>query len=210
MTEKDILRAMGGIDAALITEAAPERRLRRMTWQKWATLAACFCLIAFIAVGYYNVVLRGANATGPVIFDYATFAEMNAAIGKETLYNDENTAFAQSEIVSISISCFEDENGEVDLREPNQLKATVSDGSIRVSYYILFGRDNVKKSYIGGYEEQKLRREIGGVTVHYSEIYDGFYHSQAKFVYGGDLYVIDVTSNEDIHDIHDYIESILG
>jgi DNA-directed RNA polymerase specialized sigma24 family protein len=51
-------------------------------------------------------------------------------------------------------------------------------------------------------------REIGDVTVHYSEIFDGSYHSQAKFVWGGDLYVIDVTSKEDIHDIQEYLDRI--
>ncbi len=207
MTEKDILRAMSGIDAALILES--EKIPKKVNWMKWTAIAACFCLIAFVAVGYYNVVLRGANAPGPTNFYYNSFAEMNAAIGKDTLYNDNNTAFAESETVSINISCFEDENGNVDIRDPNQLKATLSGGGVRVSYYILFGRDNVKKSYIGGYEEQKLRREIEGITVHYSKVFDGSYHSQAKFIYDGDLYVIDVTSKEDIHDIQDYIDQIL-
>ncbi len=198
MTEKDILRAMGGIDAALITEAAPERRLRRMTWQKWATLAACFCLIAFIAVGYYNVVLRGASAPGPESLEFESLADMNSAVGVETLYNDQKLTGIQN----ISVTYYGD--------QPSQAKIRTKDGDITVHYYVLFGRDKVKDSYIGGYEEQKLRREIGGVTVHYSKIFDGSYHSQAKFIYGGDLYVIDVTSSEDIHDIGDYIESILG
>ena len=208
MTEKDILRAMGGIDASLILDA--EKARKKIDWKKWTAIAACFCLVAFLAVGYYNVVLRGANAPGPINIYYDSFAEMNAAIGKDTLYNDENTAFAESEMISISISCFEDENGQVDVREPNQLKATLSGGGVRVSYYVLFDRDSVKKSYIGGYEEQDLRREINGITVHYSKVFDGSYHSQAKFVYGGDLYVIDVTAQEDICDIEDYIEKILG
>ena len=198
MTEKDILRAIGNIDAALITEAAPDRRPLRANWQKWATLAACFCLIAALAVGYYNVVLRGAQAPGPESFDFETLAEMNAAVGIETLYNDENV----TGIANISVTYYGD--------QPNQAKIRAKDGEITVHYYVLFGHDKVKDSYIGGYEEQKLRLEIGGVTVHYSKIYDGAYHSQAKFVCDGNLYVIDVTSSEDIHDIADYIESILG
>jgi hypothetical protein len=209
MTEKDILRAMSGIDAALILSADPATSRKKSNWRKWTAIAACFIVAAFVAVGYYNVVLRGANATGPVILDYASFAEAGAAIGKDILYNDENTSFAESGIGSVSISCFEDENGSVDVGDPNQLKARVNQNGIRVSYYILFGRDDVKKSYVGGYEEQKLRREIGGVTVHYSKIYDGAYHSQAKFIHGGNLYIIDVTSNEDTHEIMDYIDRIL-
>lgn len=206
MTEKDILRAMSGIDAALILDA--EKPRKETGWLKWAGVAAGFCLIVYIGF-MMKIAFTGANAPGPTNFYYNSFAEMNAAIGKDTLYNDVNTALAESETVSISISCYEDENGNVDVRDPNQLKATLSGGGIKVSYYILFGKDNVKKSYIGGYEEQKLRREINGITVHYSKIYDGSYHSQAKFVWGGDLYVIDVTSKEDIHDIQDYIDRIL-
>ena len=206
MTEKDILRAMSGIDAALILDA--EKPRKKTGWLKWAGVAAGFCLIVYLGF-MMKIAFTGANAPGPASFYYDSFAEMNAAIGKDTLYNDANTAFAESETVSISISCYEDENGNVDVRDPSQLKATLSGGGIRVSYYILFGKDNVKKSYIGGYEEQKLRREINGITVHYSKIYDGSYHSQAKFIYDGDLYVIDVTSKEDIHDINDYIDRIL-
>ncbi|MBR6578983.1 MAG: hypothetical protein IKK74_08565 [Clostridia bacterium] len=206
MTEKDILRAMSGIDATLILDA--EKPLKKTNWLKWASIAAGFCLIVYLGF-MMKIAFTGASAPGPTNFYYDSFAEMNAAIGKDTLYNDANTAFAESETVSISISCYEDENGNVDVRDPNQLKATLSGGGIRVSYYILFGKDNVKKSYIGGYEEQKLRREINGITVHYSKIYDGSYHSQAKFIYDGDLYVIDVTSKEDIHDINDYIDRIL-
>ncbi len=206
MTEKDILRAMSGIDSALILDA--EKPRKKINWLKWASIAAGFCLIVYLGF-MMKIAFTGANAPGPTNFYYNSFAEMNAAIGKDTLYNDNNTAFAESETVSISISCYEDENGNIDVRDPNQLKATLSGGGVRVSYYILFGRDNVKKSYIGGYEEQKLRREIEDITVHYSKIFDGSYHSQAKFIYDGDLYVIDVTSKEDIHDIQDYIDRIL-
>lgn len=206
MTEKDILRAMSGIDATLILDA--ERIPKKSNWLKWAGVAAGFFLIVYLGF-MMKIAFTGASAPGPTNFYYDSFAEMNAAIGKDTLYNDVNTAFAESEIVSISISCYEDENGNVDVLDPNQLKATLSSGGIKVSYYILFGQDNVKKSFIGGYEEQRLRREINGITVHYSKIYDGSYHSQAKFVYDGDLYVIDVTSKEDIHDIQEYLDRIL-
>lgn len=208
MTEKDILRAIGGIDSTLILAA--EKAPKKISWKKWIATAACFLLIAFVAVGYYNVVLRGANSgdPGPQNYKFSTLAEMNAAIGKETLCND-STVICDDDTV-IRVSCFEDESGIIDLHKPSQLNVITYDGDIRIEYYIIFGRDDVSKSYIGGYEEQNLRREINGITVHYSKIFDGFHHSQAKFIYGGDLYVIDVTSKEDIHDIQDYIDKILG
>ena len=170
MTEKDILRAISGIDATRILDA--ERIPKKSNWLKWAGVAAGFFLIVYLGF-MMKIAFTGASAPGPTNFYYDSFAEMNAAIGKDTLYNDVNTAFAESEIVSISISCYEDENGNIDIRDPNQLKATLTEGGVRVSYYILFGKDNVKKSYIAGYEEQRLRREINGITGHNSKIYDG-------------------------------------
>ncbi len=207
MTEKDILRAMSGIDSALILGA--EKTPKKTNWLKWASIAAGFCLIVYLGF-MMKIAFTGANAPGPTNYNYDSLAEMNASIGKDTLYNDQTILHGDSALARILVSYYEDENGNIDLHDPNQLNVTVNDGSVRVNYYILFGRDNVKKSYIGGYEEQKLRREINGITVHYSKIFDGFCHSQAKFIYEGDLYVIDVTSKEDIHDIQDYIDKILG
>ena len=37
-----------------------------------------------------------------------------------------------------------------------------------VDYYIIFNRDSVDDSYIGGYEEQGLTKEVNGITVHRS------------------------------------------
>ena len=110
MTEKDILRAMSGIDSALILDA--ERIPKKNNWLKWAGVAAGFCLIVYLGF-MMKIAFTGASAPGPTNFYYDSFAEMNAAIGKDTLYNDNNTAFAESETISISISCYEDENGNV-------------------------------------------------------------------------------------------------
>ena len=54
-----------------------------------------------------------------------------------------------------------------------QVSAIRSAGKDAVDYYILFDKDNVDDSYIGGYDEQGLTKIINGVTVHYSEIFDG-------------------------------------
>ena len=206
MTEKDILRAIGNIDAALIAQAAPDRRLRRMTWQKWATLAACFCLIVYVGF-MMKIAFTGASAPGPVSIQYESIAEMNEALGRETLYSDDNIENA----FNISVSYTDDGTGNADLSHPNQALIRASDGDVTVFYYVIFNRDSVDKSYVGGYREQNLRREIGGVTVHYSKTFDGkYYENQAKFVYGGDLYVIDFISQEDTHDIMNYIEKVLG
>ena len=204
MTEKDILRAMGGIDSALILDA--EKPLKKTNWLKWASIAAGFCLIVYLGF-MMKIAFTGANAPGPVSIQYDSIAEMNEALGRETLYSDDNIENA----FNISVSYTDDGTGNADLSHPNQALIRASDGDVTVFYYVIFNRDSVDKSYVGGYREQDLRREIGGVTVHYSKTFDGkYYENQAKFVYGGDLYVIDFISKEDTHDIMDYIESILG
>ena len=48
MTQKNLLDAMGRIDAKLITEAAPDTPFRKntnKTWVKWGAIAACLALI---------------------------------------------------------------------------------------------------------------------------------------------------------------------
>ena len=59
MTNKNLLQAMGRIDPALIADASPDatqKKTANKTWVKWASIAACLCLIvgvAFrIAVGF--------------------------------------------------------------------------------------------------------------------------------------------------------------
>jgi hypothetical protein len=204
MTEKDILRAMGGIDSSLILDA--EKPRKKTNWLKWASIAAGFCLIVYLGF-MMKIAFTGANAPGPVSIQYESIAEMNEALGRETLYSDDNIENA----FNISVSYTDDGTGNADLSHPNQALIRASDGDVTVFYYVIFNRDSVDKSYVGGYREQNLRREIGGVTVHYSKTFDGkYYENQAKFVYGGDLYVIDFISQEDTHDIMNYIEKLLG
>lgn len=66
MTSEQIFRAMREIDVKFILDAAPDKPVKKaISWQKWITVAACFCLIVIGAIGYYNVVLRGASAADP-------------------------------------------------------------------------------------------------------------------------------------------------
>ena len=48
MTTTNIYRSLGGLDPELIMKAAPAEKVKkkkRNGWVKWASLAACFCLI---------------------------------------------------------------------------------------------------------------------------------------------------------------------
>ena len=85
MTEKDILRAMSGIDATLILDA--ERIPKKSNWLKWAGVAAGFCLIVYLGF-MLKIAFTGANATGPVLIEYGSIAEMNEALGRDVEADD--------------------------------------------------------------------------------------------------------------------------
>ena len=79
-----------------------------------------------------------------------------------------------------------------------------------VDFYILFNQDSIDDSRIGGYVEQGLTKEIGSITVHYSLIEDGAMHGHAKFLYEGNLYVIDVKSSGSVHALDTYLNMVLN
>lgn len=83
------------------------------------------------------------------------------------------------------------------------------DDAASVRLYILFDCDSVEDSYIGGYEEQGLTQWYGDIAVHYSVIRDPRMHGQAKFLYGGNLYVLDVASGDQRTLFH-YLDLLLG
>ncbi len=62
MKEKKILRALGNVDNQYIKEAEPMEKINKMTnWQKWASVAACFALIAVIGFGVLQSGMFGAK-----------------------------------------------------------------------------------------------------------------------------------------------------
>ena len=57
MTNKNIYRSLGGLDSELIMKAAPAEKVqkkKKTTWVKWASLAACLCLIITAVLVIYD------------------------------------------------------------------------------------------------------------------------------------------------------------
>ena len=217
MTNKNIYRSLGGLDPELIMKAAPADKVQKKkknTWVKWASLAAaCFALV-ICAIPIMNLVLGGSHGDAPVSNTYNSIEEVHNALGYDTLYSKLDLDESNTKQILISYDSINGENGmEADLEKPLQLliRATYPNGETTdsVDYYIIFNRDSVDDSYIGGYEEQGLTKEINGITVHYSLIQDGAMHGQAKFVYEGNLYVIDVNSWGNEHNLDTYIDMVL-
>lgn len=138
------------------------------------------------------------GATPPLSVDYSSIQAAHSALGFSTLY--ENISLNVSDQTNITIiyqSDFSKPDEETSLGTPREMlvQASYTTGDIidMVDYYIIFGANSVDDSYIGGYSEQGRRKEIGGITVHYSAYESGSaVHAQAKFVYDGNLYVIHV------------------
>ena len=97
------------------------------------------------------------------------------------------------------------------MQKPTQARIDQKNGDDSIRYYILFDKDDIEDSYIGGYEEQNLSFVVNGITVHYSTVqYKTTYETQAKFVYDGNIYVIDVTTTKENFDIKGLASNILS
>lgn len=194
-----IIEAVGQLDAELLADhlnkkqKAEEKMNRKMKTGivACAALAACAAIVVCL-VPIVKLILKGGNQPAPVTVEYESVKEAHDALGIVTLLTKEETD------AKVSVSYASDSDGAADLTKPIQMKVrkAIPDGS--ADYYVLFGKTDPNECYIAGYEEQGLKKEIGGVAVRYSVINDGANHFQARFVSGNDLYVIDVVSKGDI------------
>lgn len=223
MTSANLLHAMGHIDPQLIADAAPDAVQRRGThkaWVKWVSMAACLIMI-ICAVPIASLVFGGSHSDAPVSNIYNSIEAAHTALGYDTLYSKLDLDESNTKRISISYDSINGDNGlqaslekPLNLEKPLQLliRAEYPNGETTdsVDYYVIFNRDSVDDSYIGGYEEQGLTKKINGVTVHYSLIQDGAMHGQAKFLYEGDLYVIDVHSWGSEYNLDTYIDRVLN
>lgn len=149
----------------------------------------------------------------PISVEYNSIEEAHSAIQYNTLYSNlvpDESGF--DNITTIFPSSVGTEGNL--LVKPNQLIIHSSydngDSIDMVDYYVLFGKTSVDESYIGGYVEQGLTKEIKGVTVHYCLFEsNGRMNGQAKFLYDGNLYVIDVKTNGDTYNLDTYVEMVL-
>lgn len=149
----------------------------------------------------------------PISFEYDSIEEAHSAIQYNTLYSKivlDESGFGNITTIFPSSGGTE---GNLPIK-PNQLLIHTSydngDSVDMVDYYVLFDKESVDESYIGGYVEQGLTKEINGVTVHYCLFEsNGRMQGQAKFLYDGNLYVIDVKSSGTEHTLDTYIDMVL-
>ena len=57
MTNKNIYMSLGGLDPELIMKAAPAEKVQKKKkngWVKWASIAACLCLVLVVSVVFFR------------------------------------------------------------------------------------------------------------------------------------------------------------
>ena len=176
---------------------------------KWGSFAACVVLVlCFIPI--VNLIFDGSHSDAPINLEYSNIDDAHKQLGSDTLLVGLDYDVATTK--SILVSYNDDGEGNAVFSEPQQLLLRQTydfgNGAVNANFYILFNKDDVSESYIGGYEEQGLSKEINGVKVHYSNVFDGSNHAQAKFIYEGNLYVIDAISSGEI-DLDYFLEKLL-
>lgn len=204
------------------------------TWAKWTSLAAACLVLLILAIPIEKPLSNNPGSTAPLSRSYASIEEAHKALGKSTLYSKITLDTLNPSNISIVYDFVAgdialDNNVEVDafsgmasvpnleqlkIPKPRQLAIHTAYDNEKtidmVDFYILFNQDSIDDSRIGGYVEQGLTKEIGGITVHYSLIEDGAMHGHAKFLYEGNLYVIDVKSSGSVHALDTYLNMVLN
>ena len=211
-----------------------KKKAKVPTWTKWASLAAACLVLLILAIPKEKPLTNIPENTAPLSRSYASIEEAHKALGKSTLYskitldtlNPSDISIVYDFVtgdISIENNIEVDALGgiagvpdleQINIPKPRQLTIhTAYDNGKTidmVDFYILFNRKSVDDSRIGGYVEQGLTKEIGGVTVHYSLIEDGAMHGHAKFLCEGNLYVIDVKSSGDVFTLDAYLNMVLN
>ena len=101
MTNKNIYRSLGGLDPELIMKAAAADKVQKKkknTWVKWASMAACFCLVALVGVFTIpNLIGYQSGLSEDELWErsntyFDSYEDLAAVIGNDTLL--ENIDFA--------------------------------------------------------------------------------------------------------------------
>lgn len=230
MTQESLMDAITAMDEELLGEALDtrsrllpraDRRIKPLAVKRLG-LAACLAL-AILVVPYAKLVFSGSHASGHISEQYFSVASVEQALGRDILLEPLEEALRLTFDSTIQINPAPNITVSSTHKggPPSMLKARYNaveadnsldtdDPQTKVELYILFDRDDLNDSYVGGYEEQGLSKQYGDITVVYSLIQDPLMHGQAKFLYGGDLYVLDVQSTGDRHFLMKYLDILLG
>ena len=186
MNNNLVMDAISYLDAELLAVHLEKKaklraraKAKKKTILRWSAIAACVALILCVAP-IVNVIFDGSHGDAPISIEYANINEVHQQLGFDTLYAklDYDSAMTRK----ITISYQDDGEGNATLDKPLQLLLRQTydneNGVVNANFYILFNKDDVSESYIGGYEEQGLSKEINGVKVNKKKYGFHFFMSQ--------------------------------
>ncbi len=208
MTRELLFEAIINVDENLITsyfeietELRWEHRKKRMWMRLGGAIAAC--LVLCLCLFPIAQALVPAHQGAPITESYTSLSEAHVALGFDTLYTDVAQLGIKPSSVSISFR-------EHD-RKPLQLhwRMSVSGGTLHA--YAIFVGSETEDSYIAGFIDQGIERELGGVTVEYCRYPTGkTIYSQARFAYRDVVYVIDLLTTDETVELWSYVEMLFS
>lgn len=225
MTQDSLLDAVTAMDGDWLDEALSQRaalfprtvrKLKPLAVKRLGTVAACLAVV--FAVGFFaRTVFTNNHEPAPHSEFFSSAEAVEAVLGEDLLLDRLDGPLSRDRDIRVTFPTYGDgTHGDKPLMLEARYKAIETDNSLStadaatyVDLYILFDCDSVEDSYIGGYDEQGLSKQYGEITVVYSLIEDGMMHGQAKFLYGGNLYVLDVNSQGDTHHLMKYLDMLL-
>ena len=212
MTNKNIYRSLGGLDPELIMKAAPAEKVQKKkknSWVKWASLAACFCLVI---VGVFHFVIPFFPNQSPVSiwpkthYETTSFDEIVAVCGTQ-IFNNIPIAEGTDNHYTLEIKKDGDFSNPTDWKVLSIISRYGEYNDQRVSYYISFDGSDMMLNHI--IFENSTTTEINGVLVEYREwlknekteigkVFESDYEYTvgAKFTYNGYTYYVETQSND--------------
>lgn len=212
MTNKEFYREFGNIDPKMIEAAAPAEKVQKKKkndWMKWASLAACFCLVI---VGVFHFVIpffpnQSPDSIWPKThYETTSFDEIVAVCGTQ-IFNNIPIAEGTDNHYTLEIKKDGDFSNPTDWKVLSIISRYGEYNDQRVSYYISFDGSDMMLNHI--IFENSTTTEINGVLVEYREwlknekteigkVFESDYEYTvgAKFTYNGYTYYVKTQSND--------------
>ena len=216
MTQEKLIDAITDLDSDILNryfdmkaDLAAKKKPKKRTWVKWASIAACFCLVI---VGAFHFVIPFFPNQSPVSiwpkthYETTSFDEIVAVCGTQ-IFNNIPIAEGTDNHYTLEIKKDGDFSNPTDWKVLSIISWYGEYNDQRVSYYISFDGSDMMLNHI--IFENSTTTEINGVLVEYREwlknekteigkVFESDYEYTvgAKFTYNGYTYYVKTQSND--------------
>ena len=216
MTQEKLIDAITDLDTDKLNrnfdmkaDLAAKKKPKKRTWVKWASLAACFCLV-IVGVFHFVIPFLPNQANDPnwakTHYETTSFDEIVAVCGTQ-IFNNIPIAEGTDNHYTLEIKEDGDFSNPTDWKVLSIISRYGEYNDQKVSYYISFDGSAVELNPI--IFENSTTTEIGGVVVEYREwlkndktsngnVFESDYDYTvgAKFEYNGYTYYVRTKSND--------------